>query len=87
MFNIHIGVDQPAEYEIKIQGRLAGKDSGLADWFQSEARICYEPGVNGETITALRGVIADQAALHGLLNQIRDWGVTLLYVDCVSGRK
>ncbi len=87
MFNIHIGVDQPAEYVIKIQGRLAGEGSGLVDWFQGEVRACYEPGADGEVITVLRGTIADQAALHGLLNRIRNWGLTLLFVDCEGGRK
>ncbi len=89
MFNIHIGLDQPAEYVIKIQGRLSGKgsqDSGLADWFLGEFRITYETGEDGAAVTALTGTVADQAALHGLLNHIRDLGLTLLFVDCLSAR-
>ncbi len=90
MFNIHIGLDQPAEYVIKIQGRLAGQgsqDSALADWYLGEIRFTYENGEDGAAVTVLTGVVADQAALHGLLNHIRDLGLTLLYVDCLSARK
>ncbi len=90
MFNIHIGLDQPAEYVIKIQGRLSGKtsqDGGLANWFLSEIRLTYENGEHGAAVTALTGTVADQAALHGLLNHIRDLSLTLLFVDCLSARK
>ncbi len=90
MFNIHIGLDQPAEYVIKIQGRLSGKtsqDGGLADWFLGEIRLTYENGEDGAAVTALTGTVADQAALHGLLQYIRDLNLTLLYVDCLSARE
>ncbi len=90
MFNIHIGLDQPAEYIIKIQGRLSGRtrqDGGLANWFLGDIRLTYENGEDGAAVTALTGTIADQAALHGLLNHIRDLGLTLLFVDCLSARK
>jgi len=83
MFNLHVGVDQPAEYEIKIQGRL---EDNLADWFTGEVSCRYERGEDGEHLTVLTGTVADQSALHGLLNAIRDLGLTLLYVDCFSGR-
>ncbi len=89
MFNIHIGLDQPAEYVIKIPGRLSGRgsqDGGLADWFLGEIRVTYENGEDGAAVTVLTGTIADQAALHGLLNHIRDLGLTLLLVDCLSAR-
>ncbi len=84
MFNKHIGLDQPAEYEIKIQGRL--KDH-IADWFQGDPHCTYEAEPGGETVTCLCGTIADQAALHGLLAHIRNLGLTLLYVDCLSARQ
>ncbi len=90
MFNNHVGLDEPAAYVIKIQGRLSGKgsqDGGLADWFLDEFRLTYENGEDGATVTALTGTVADQAALHGLLNHIRDLGLTLLFVDCLSARK
>ena len=34
--------------------------------------------------TTLTGVVADQAELHGLLNKIRDLGVTLVSVAVVD---
>jgi hypothetical protein len=89
MFNIHIGLDQPAVYVIKIQGRLAAKgglNDSLADWFLGETRRAYEPGAEGG-VTSLTGTLADQAALHGLLSHIRNLGLTLLYVDCLSAHE
>ena len=83
MFTIHVGLDQPAEYDIKVQGRLA---DSLADWFLGDVHNTCEPGADGQTITCLSGSVADQAALHGLLAQIRDLGLTLLYVECVTAR-
>ncbi len=90
MFNHHVGLDEPAVYVIKIQGRLPGKDSrdsSLADWFLGAIHFAYENGEDGAAVTALTGTVADQAALHGLLNHSRDLGLTLLYVDCLSGRR
>jgi hypothetical protein len=37
--------------------------------------------------TCLRGVLPDQAALHGLLNKIRDLGMTLLLVQQLSSNE
>jgi hypothetical protein len=34
--------------------------------------------------TTLRGLLADQAALHGLLAQIRDLGTSLMSVEVVA---
>ena len=84
MFNVHIGLDEPAEYLIKVQGRLNGD---LADWFHGPVRIDTETSGPGETITVLTGIVADQSALHGLIRRIRDLGLPLLLVDCVSGRR
>jgi hypothetical protein len=83
MFNLHVGLDEPAEYMIKIQGRL---EDNLADWFTGEVACRYETGEGSEHVTVLTGIVADQPALHGLLNAIRDLGMTLLSVDCLSGR-
>ncbi len=80
MKHMHIGVDQPAEYEIRIQGRLDCEHNaagGLADWFVNEARCAQV-----EDVTVLTGTVADQAALHGLLARIRDLGLALVYVEC-----
>jgi len=41
------------------------------------------PRPSGET--RIHGAIADQAALHGILNRIFDLGLTLLSVQRVTG--
>ena len=34
--------------------------------------------------TILRGLVADQAALHGLLAKVRDLGTTLISVEVID---
>jgi hypothetical protein len=31
-------------------------------------------------VTTISGIVSDQSALHGLLNKVRDWGLTLIAV-------
>lgn len=57
-------------YEIKVKGHL-GINAEI--WFED---FYMEYHKNG--ITVLRGVIIDQAALHGVLTRIRDLGLTLI---------
>lgn len=59
-------------YEIKIKGHL---DDRWADWFE-DLTFTHE----SDGTTTLYGPIADQAALHGVLNGIRDLGLTLISV-------
>jgi hypothetical protein len=75
-----IGVDQPIEYEIKIQGRL---DERWSSWFD-DMDITVKNETSGPTVTILSGMVADQAALHGLLNRIRDLGMPLLSVQLMN---
>ena len=63
-------------YEIKIKGHL---EERWADWFGG-LTFTHEP----DGTTTLQGTIADQAALHGLLNGIRDLGLPLLSVHQVN---
>lgn len=58
-------------HEIRIKGHL-GENGAV--WFEGFTR---ENRGDGETI--LRGPIADQAALHGLLNRIFSLGLTLTF--------
>jgi hypothetical protein len=69
-------LDEPAVYEIEIQGRLR------EDWAESFGGLeIHTNRSNAEyTLTTLRGEVIDQAALHGLLNRIRDLGLPLLLV-------
>ena len=75
-----ISLDQPIEYEIEIQGRLDKKWSG---WFDN-MNLRIEDETNGPTTTVISGLVADQAALYGLLNRIRDLGIPLLSVQLMN---
>jgi hypothetical protein len=63
----------PAHYELRVEGYL---DEYWSSWFGAIALIREEDGT-----TTLRGVVADQAALHGLLAKVRDIGATLISVQ------
>ena len=62
----------PGRYEIRLQGRLGDR---WAAWFDGLALTTEDDGT-----TVLRGEVADQAALHGLLHKVRDLGLPLVSV-------
>jgi hypothetical protein len=68
--------DQPRVYHIRVKGIL---DNKWSDWFNGLAIL---PQVNGETL--LTGPVPDQAALYGLLNKLRDTGLTLLSINSLE---
>jgi hypothetical protein len=59
-------------YQIKIEGHLGRQ---WTDWFEG-LTITLED--NGDTL--LTGPVVDQAALHGLLKEVRDLGMPLLLI-------
>ncbi len=65
--------DQPAIYQIILQGHLS---SQWSDWFEGFTITLDE---RGQTI--LVGPVIDQPALHGLLKKIRDLGIPLISVS------
>lgn len=65
-------LSRPQIYEIRFEGHL---DRCRAQMFEGLDMV-QEPG--GDTV--LTGPVIDQAALHGILNRIRDLGVPLLSV-------
>jgi hypothetical protein len=75
-FNLKTDPDRPIVYQIRIKGHL---DAQWADWFDG-LTITQED--NGDTILA--GLVADQAALHGLLKKVRDLGMPLVSVSPVE---
>ena len=68
--------DKSAVYCIRVKGLL---DEKWSDWFDGFTIV---PQADDETL--LTGPLADQAALHGLLNKIRDIGLPLLSVKRVE---
>ena len=59
-------------YEIRVKGHLDGR---WAAWFDGLVLTTDDDGT-----TLLRGQVADQAALHGLLHRMRDLGLPLVSV-------
>ena len=70
--------DQPGRYEIKVMGKLAERWS---EWFDD-----FEIRSEQDT-TILTGLVTDQAALHGLLNKVRDIGLPLLSIQRVRNEE
>jgi 2-polyprenyl-3-methyl-5-hydroxy-6-metoxy-1,4-benzoquinol methylase len=63
----------PTSYQIKVKGHF---DERRMRWFEG-LDVTFLP--SGETI--INGSITDQAALHGVLNRIRDLGMELISVQ------
>ena len=59
-------------HEIRVQGRL---DDRWVDWLEGLALTRENDGS-----TTLTGPLADQAALHGVLNTIRDLNLPIISV-------
>ena len=68
--------DDANRYEIRLQGHLAARWSA---WFDG-LTVTNQP----DGTTVISGPVADQAALHGLLQKARDVGVPLLSVTPIN---
>lgn len=64
------------QYEIRVEGHLTER---WAAWFDGLAVISQDDGT-----TVIRGSVIDQAALHGLLQRLRDIGIPLISVTPVE---
>jgi hypothetical protein len=69
--------DRPRSYAIRVQGRL---DPRWAAWFDGLS-LTHD----GDGTTTIHGPLPDQAALHGVLQRVRDVGLPLLAVVQVEG--
>ena len=63
----------PGLYEIRVQGHL---NKRWADWLEG---LVFRHEADGTT--NLSGPLTDQAALHGVLNRIRDLGLPIVSVQ------
>jgi hypothetical protein len=71
-----LNMNQPAVYRIQVQGCLP---EHWRDYFgQLNAAADVQ---DGETVTTLWGAVADQAALHGLLQALYAVGLPILLVQ------
>ena len=66
-------MDIPHLYEIRVEGHLADRWS---DWFEG---LTIRNVANGDTI--LTGLLADQAALYGVLIKIHNLNLVLVSVQ------
>ena len=74
--NRRLGPHESASYELRVEGHL---DEHWSTWFDGMAVTRADDGT-----TTLRGLLVDQAALHGLLAKVRDLGASLLSVEAVA---
>ena len=65
-------MSETGRYEIRLQGEL---DARWATWFDGLTLTHV-----GDGSTLIHGPVADQAALHGLLQKVRDMGLPLISV-------
>lgn len=63
----------PIGHIVRVAGHL---DPHWSAWFANFTLTCETDGT-----TTLKGFVADQAELHGLLVKVRDLGVALLSVE------
>jgi hypothetical protein len=66
----------PDQYEIRLRGHL---DTRWAAWFNGLNLTNESDGT-----TIIHGPVVDQAALHGLLQKVRDLGLPLVSVTQVQ---
>ena len=62
-------------YEIQVKGYLDARWNELFDGMNI-ART--------DNVTTISGVVADQAALHGLLARVRDYGLVLISIKSAA---
>jgi hypothetical protein len=68
----------PNEYEFRVRGRLGPDIMEALHPLQAETPV---------TETVLRGEICDQAALHGLIARLEQFGLELLGLQRVPPRR
>jgi len=70
--------NSPAVYRIRLQEDLG---SAWNQWFSG-----FAVSTDADGGSLLEGLVADQAALHGLIRKVRDLGLTLVSVQRVENQ-
>ena len=70
---------EPGQYEIRLKGHLDTR------WVGQFAGMSFTHASDGTTILA--GPVVDQAALYGLLRQVRDLGLPLVSVILIDPKQ
>jgi hypothetical protein len=70
--------DTPAVYRVLVKGVL---DPSWSDWFDGFTIT------SSEDETELIGMVADQAALHGVLTQLNNLGLAILSITQVGSEE
>ena len=73
------GYREAGWYEIGLKGHL---DSRWTAWFDGLSLSSENDGT-----TIISGLVADQAALHGLLQRVRDIGLPLISVTRIEAHQ
>jgi hypothetical protein len=79
----NLTLDQPTTYQIKVPGYL---DESWSEWADGMT-ITVECGRDGVPTTTLTGIVADQAALQGLLRRLYSLGLPLISVNWAGSDK
>lgn len=74
--DVAAGADSSRRYEIRLKGHLAPR---WAVWFDGLSLTNEDGGT-----TVIRGDVVDEAALHGLLQKVRDIGLPLVSVHKID---
>jgi hypothetical protein len=78
----HSSMFEPATYKISILGTLDKKWSDYFGGMTFEHTLVLQQ----YPMTMLTGILADQAALIGILNSLYDMGCPIITVECVEAR-
>jgi hypothetical protein len=70
-------------YRIRIQGNL---DPRWSEWLE-DMSIVYEQTEDGRPSTVLRGLVADQAALRGVLTRLWDLNLAVISVTRIDRQR
>jgi hypothetical protein len=73
-------VTEHTAYRIRVQGWIAERWSS---WFD-DLTIVLESIGDGTPVTTLSGIVSDQAALRGILNQLWDLNLALISVTRID---